>query len=87
VSPWNYPFQLAIAPATAALAAGNRVLLKPSELTPNFSDLLARLVEEHFSSDEISVVVGDAEVGKTFVSMPFDHLLFTGSTAVGRQVA
>ncbi|PBB37192.1 coniferyl aldehyde dehydrogenase [Mesorhizobium sp. WSM3868] len=87
VSPWNYPFQLAIAPATAALAAGNRVLLKPSELTPNFSDLLARLVEEHFSSDEMSVVVGDAEVGKTFVSMPFDHLLFTGSTAVGRQVA
>ncbi|RWH30934.1 aldehyde dehydrogenase family protein, partial [Mesorhizobium sp.] len=77
VSPWNYPFQLAIAPATAALAAGNRVLLKPSELTPNFSDLLARLVEEHFSSDEMSVVVGDAEVGKTFVSMPFDHLLFT----------
>ncbi|TGP25066.1 MULTISPECIES: coniferyl aldehyde dehydrogenase [unclassified Mesorhizobium] len=87
VSPWNYPFQLAIAPATAALAAGNRVLLKPSELTPKFSDLLARLVEEHFSPDEMSVVVGDAEVGKTFVSMPFDHLLFTGSTAVGRQVA
>ncbi|RWA68790.1 coniferyl aldehyde dehydrogenase [Mesorhizobium sp.] len=87
VSPWNYPFQLAIAPATAALAAGNRVLIKPSELTPTFSDLLARLVEEHFSPDEMSVVVGDAEVGKTFVSMPFDHLLFTGSTAVGRQVA
>ncbi|RWK12097.1 coniferyl aldehyde dehydrogenase [Mesorhizobium sp.] len=87
VSPWNYPFQLAIAPATAALAAGNRVLIKPSELTPKFSDLLARLVEEHFSPDEMSVVVGDAEVGKTFVSMPFDHLLFTGSTAVGRQVA
>ncbi|KUM23243.1 aldehyde dehydrogenase [Mesorhizobium loti] len=87
VSPWNYPFQLAIAPATAALAAGNRVLIKPSELTPKFSDLLARLVEEHFSPDEMSVVVGDADVGKTFVSMPFDHLLFTGSTAVGRQVA
>ncbi|MDX8504518.1 coniferyl aldehyde dehydrogenase [Mesorhizobium captivum] len=87
VSPWNYPFQLAVAPATAALAAGNRVLLKPSELTPKFSDLLARLVEEHFSPDEMCVVIGDAEVGKTFVSMPFDHLLFTGSTAVGRQVA
>ena len=87
VSPWNYPFQLALAPATAALAAGNRVLLKPSELTPKFSDLLARLVEEYFSPDEMSVAVGDAEVGKTFVSMPFDHLLFTGSTAVGRQVA
>ncbi|MDX8503453.1 coniferyl aldehyde dehydrogenase [Mesorhizobium sp. VK4C] len=87
VSPWNYPFQLAVAPATAALAAGNRVLIKPSELTPKFSDLLARLVEEHFSPDEMSVVVGDADVGKTFVSMPFDHLLFTGSSAVGRQVA
>ncbi|TIT85850.1 MAG: aldehyde dehydrogenase family protein, partial [Mesorhizobium sp.] len=66
---------------------GNRVLIKPSELTPKFSDLLARLVEEHFSPDEMSVAVGDADVGKTFVSMPFDHLLFTGSTAVGRQVA
>ncbi|CDX24906.1 putative coniferyl aldehyde dehydrogenase [Mesorhizobium sp. ORS 3324] len=87
VSPWNYPFQLAIAPATAALAAGNRVQLKPSELAPKFSELLARLVEEHFSPDEMCVVVGDAEVGKAFVAMPFDHLLFTGSTAVGRQVA
>ena len=87
VSPWNYPFQLAIAPATAALAAGNRVLIKPSELTPKFSDLLARLVEAHFAPDEMSVVVGDAEVGKAFVSMAFDHLLFTGSTAVGQQVA
>ncbi|PDQ22493.1 coniferyl aldehyde dehydrogenase [Mesorhizobium sanjuanii] len=87
VSPWNYPFQLAIAPATAALAAGNRVLLKPSELTPRFSALLDWLVGEHFAPDEMSVVNGDAEVGKAFVSMPFDHLLFTGSTAVGRQVA
>lgn len=87
VSPWNYPFQLAIAPATAALAAGNRVLLKPSELTPTFSALLDRLVGEHFAPNEMSVVNGDAEVGKAFVSMPFDHLLFTGSTAVGRQVA
>ena len=87
VSPWNYPFQLAIAPATAALAAGNRVLLKPSELTPKFSALLDRLVGKHFAPDEMSVVIGDADVGKTFVSMPFDHLLFTGSTAIGRQVA
>jgi coniferyl-aldehyde dehydrogenase len=87
VSPWNYPFQLAIAPATAALAAGNRVLIKPSELTPRFSELLASLVEEHFAADEMSVMVGDADVGKAFVSLPFDHLLFTGSSAVGRQVA
>ncbi|MBN9222154.1 MAG: coniferyl aldehyde dehydrogenase [Mesorhizobium sp.] len=87
VSPWNYPFQLAVAPVTAALAAGNRVLVKPSELTPAFSDLLARLAAEHFAPDELSVITGDAEMGKAFVSMPFDHLLFTGSTAVGRQVA
>ncbi|SDA54992.1 coniferyl aldehyde dehydrogenase [Mesorhizobium qingshengii] len=87
VSPWNYPFQLAVAPVTAALAAGNRVLVKPSELTPAFSALLARLAGEHFAPDELSVIAGDAEVGKAFVSMPFDHLLFTGSTAVGRQVA
>ena len=87
VSPWNYPFQLAVAPVTAALAAGNRVLVKPSELTPAFSALLARLADEHFSPDELSIITGDAEMGKAFVSMPFDHLLFTGSTAVGRQVA
>ena len=87
VSPWNYPFQLAVAPVTAALAAGNRVLIKPSELTPAFSALLAKLAGEHFAPDELSVVTGDAEMGKAFVSMPFDHLLFTGSTAVGRQVA
>ncbi|MCZ8544306.1 coniferyl aldehyde dehydrogenase [Mesorhizobium qingshengii] len=87
VSPWNYPFQLAVAPVTAALAAGNRVLVKPSELTPAFSALLARLAGEHFAPDELCVITGDAEVGRAFVSMPFDHLLFTGSTAVGRQVA
>src|SRR6201999_473101 len=69
------------------LAAGNRVLLKPSELTPKFSELLAGLVEKYFAADEVGVVVGDADVGKAFVSLPFDHLLFTGSTAVGRQVA
>lgn len=87
VSPWNYPFQLAVAPAMAALAAGNRVLIKPSELTPRFSELLARLTARHFTPDEVHVVTGDAEVGKAFVSLPFDHLIFTGSTAIGRQVA
>lgn len=87
VSPWNYPFQLAVAPATAALAAGNRVLMKPSELTPRFSALLADLVAEHFAPEEVDVITGDAETGKVFVSLPFDHLIFTGSTAVGRHVA
>lgn len=86
VSPWNYPLQLALAPAVAAFAAGNRVLIKPSELTPDFSALLARIMDQHFAADECAVVTGDAELAKAFVSLPFDHLFFTGSTAVGRQV-
>lgn len=87
VSPWNYPLQLALVPAVAALAAGNRVMLKPSELTPRFSQLLADLVAQRFSVDEFAVVTGDAETGRAFVKLPFNHLFFTGSTAVGRQVA
>jgi len=87
VSPWNYPVQLALAPVVAALAAGNRVMLKPSELTPATSALLAELVEARFRDDEFAVVQGDADVGRAFAELPFDHLFFTGSTAVGRQVA
>lgn len=87
VSPWNYPLQLALAPAVEALAAGNRVMIKPSELTPRFSALLAELIDQYFAADECAVITGDAETAKAFVSLPFDHLLFTGSTAVGRQVA
>jgi coniferyl-aldehyde dehydrogenase len=87
VSPWNYPYYLAMAPALAALAAGNRVMIKPSELTPATSALLARMVAEFFAPDEMQVITGDAEVGRAFTQLPFDHLFFTGSTAVGRQVA
>ena len=87
VAPWNYPYQLAIGPAIAALAAGNRVMIKPSELTPRFSELLRETVARHFLPDEMTVVTGDAELGKAFVALPFDHLLFTGSTVVGREVA
>lgn len=87
VSPWNYPYQLAVAPATEALAAGNRAMIKPSELTPRFSELFQGMVSEFFAPDEVAVVTGDAEVGRRFVSLPFDHLFFTGSTAVGRMVA
>jgi coniferyl-aldehyde dehydrogenase len=87
VSPWNYPYYLAMAPALAALAAGNRVLIKPSELTPATSELMARMVREHFAPEEMQVIVGDADVGKAFTALPFDHLFFTGSTAVGRIVA
>ena len=87
ISPWNYPVQLALGPALAALAAGNRVLLKPSELTPATSSLLSELAAAHFAEDEFAVVLGDADAGRAFTRLPFDHLFFTGSTAVGRQVA
>ena len=86
VAPWNYPLLLATGPMTAALAAGNRVMLKQSEYTPRFADLFARLIAASFAPDEIAVVNGDAEVARAFSHLPFDHLLFTGSTAVGRQV-
>ena len=87
ISPWNYPVQLALAPAVAAIAAGNRVMLKPSELTPATSSLLAELVSASFREDEFSVVEGDADIGQAFSALAFDHLFFTGSTAVGRKVA
>ena len=87
VSPWNYPLNLALGPAVGALAAGNRVMIKPSEFTPKFSSLLHEMVAKAFAPEEMLVVLGDATVGKAFVELAFDHLVFTGSTAVGRQVA
>jgi coniferyl-aldehyde dehydrogenase len=87
ISPWNYPVQLALAPAVGALAAGNRVLLKPSELTPATSALLAERIAALFAPDEFAVVTGDATTGEAFSRLPLDHLFFTGSTAVGRLVA
>lgn len=87
IAPWNYPVQLALAPAIGALAAGNRVMIKPSELTPHTSAQLASLVSQFFSPDEFCVVLGDAAVAALVASLPFDHLVFTGSTAVGRKVA
>ncbi|MEE9346924.1 MAG: coniferyl aldehyde dehydrogenase [Robiginitomaculum sp.] len=87
ISPWNYPLQLAVMPLIGALGAGNRVMLKPSEYTPRFSDLLKSVLGEIFSGDEIYVAVGGVEVAQEFSTLPFDHLLFTGSTNVGRIVA
>ena len=87
VSPWNYPVQLALGPVITALAAGNRVMLKPSELTPQTSALMAELIAKAFAPDEVCVVQGDGELAAEFSSLPFDHLFFTGSTAVGRIVA
>nr|WP_297459397.1 coniferyl aldehyde dehydrogenase [uncultured Halomonas sp.] len=87
ISPWNYPWNLAMLPALDALAAGNRVMIKPSELTPATSKLMAELAARHFAPEELCVITGDTDVGRAFASLPFDHLLFTGSTEVGRQVA
>lgn len=86
ISPWNYPVNLALAPLAAALAAGNRVMLKPSEYTPATSALLERLLGEIFPAEQVAVINGDAEVGAAFAALPFDHLLFTGSTATGRLI-
>lgn len=86
IVPWNYPLYLAIGPLADALAAGNRAMVKMSEYTPRFSALFARLVAERFPADEVAVVNGDAAMAASFSRLPFDHLLFTGSTAVGRQV-
>lgn len=87
VSPWNYPLLLALSPLVDVLAAGNRALLKPSELTPCFSQGLRLAVAEFFQPEEVVVLTGDATLGQAFCAQPFDHLVFTGSTAVGRLVA
>jgi coniferyl-aldehyde dehydrogenase len=86
IVPWNYPLYLAVGPLVDALVAGNRAMLKMSEFTPTFSALFARQIEKHFQPDEVVVINGDAEVAQAFSSLPFDHLLFTGSTAVGHHV-
>ena len=86
VAPWNYPIQLALIPLADAIAAGNHALVKPSEHTPRTSELLARLIAEVFPSDRVCVVQGDASIGAAFSRLPFDHLVFTGSTVVGRAV-
>jgi len=86
IAPWNYPVYLAAGPLVAALAAGNRAMLKLSELTPQTSALFDRLIRDHFADDEVVVINGDATVAAEFATLPFDHLLFTGSTSVGRHV-
>ena len=86
VSPWNYPLSLALIPVVDALAAGNRVLLKPPELTPTFSSFVQRMMAQAFAEDELAVIAGGADVAEQFVRLPLDHILFTGSTAVGRKV-
>ena len=87
IAPWNYPLQLTLAPAVGALAAGNRVMIKPSELVPRFSALLRDVIAAKFDTTEMMVTGIDEDIAKAFASLPFDHLIFTGSTRVGRLVA
>lgn len=86
ISPWNYPFYLGIAPLVAAIAAGNCVILKPSELAPHTSRLLADLIQQTFDPGYITVVEGAAETSQALLQEKFDHIFFTGSTAVGKVV-
>lgn len=86
IVPWNYPLYLAVGPLVAALAAGNRAMVKMSEFTPALSALFQRLCAASFAAEEVCVVTGGPEVAAQFSALPFDHLLFTGSTAVGRRV-
>jgi coniferyl-aldehyde dehydrogenase len=86
LSPWNFPVQLAFGPLMQVLAAGNRAMIKPSEFTERTSELMAELTAKYFAPEEVAVITGGPEVAAAFSSLPFDHLVFTGSTATGRRV-
>ncbi|PEA56033.1 aldehyde dehydrogenase family protein [Bacillus pseudomycoides] len=86
IAPWNYPFQLAVAPLVGAIAAGNTVVLKPSELTPNVSSVLAKMLTELFPPEFVAVIEGDAQVSTALLKEPFDYIFFTGSVGVGKIV-
>jgi aldehyde dehydrogenase (NAD+) len=86
ISPWNYPFNLAIGPLISAIAAGNCVIIKPSELTPTTSYFLEKMLSRIFSTSEVAVIQGDAEVAQYLTNLPFNHIFFTGSPSVGKKV-
>ena len=86
MSPWNFPIGLSLMPLATAIAAGNRAMIKPSEMTPATSQLLVEMLGEIFPEEQVAVVTGGADVGAAFSGLPFDHLVFTGSTPVGKAV-
>jgi aldehyde dehydrogenase (NAD+) len=86
ISPWNYPFNLSFGPMIWSIAAGNTVILKPSEMTPAMSEVIAEIVNKSFDSNLVAVCQGDASVARYLTQKPFDHIFFTGSPAVGKQV-
>lgn len=86
IAPWNYPFNLSLMPLVSAIAAGCSVTLKPSELAPHSSRLIREIVEATFEEHDVAVFEGDADTARALLDKPFDHMFFTGSTAVGKQV-
>ncbi|EID15260.1 coniferyl aldehyde dehydrogenase [Mycolicibacterium phlei] len=86
IGPWNFPINLVVLPAAAAFAAGNRVMIKMSEITPRTAELMKSLAHNYFDVTELDVVTGGPDVAAAFASLPFDHLFFTGSPSVGARV-
>ncbi|UVI27618.1 aldehyde dehydrogenase [Paenibacillus spongiae] len=86
IAPWNYPFQLVLAPLIGAMAAGNTAVIKPSELTPNVSKVMARIIGDFFHPDYLAVIEGGLEASQALLKQPFDYIFFTGSTGVGKVV-
>ncbi|HNP19270.1 MAG TPA: aldehyde dehydrogenase family protein [Fulvivirga sp.] len=86
ISPWNFPFNLALAPLVSCLAAGNTAMVKPSEMTPNTAKLIQEMISDLFAPNEVSVVLGGVEASQSLLKLPFDHIFFTGSPQVGKIV-
>ena len=86
IAPWNYPFQLLIAPLISAIAAGNTAMLKPSELSSATAQLVTKLINNHFDSKEVACFEGDASLSEALLKLPFDHIFFTGSPKIGKIV-
>ena len=86
ISPWNYPVNLSLGPLVSAVAAGNTAIIKPSEMTPHAAKVISKIVREAFPEDEVTVIEGEVEVSTELLSLPFDHIFFTGSPAIGKVV-
>ena len=86
ISPWNYPVNLTFGPLVSAIAAGNTAIIKPSEMTPHLSGVMTRIVRETFDANEVAIFEGEADVAQTLLDLPFDHIFFTGSPAIGKRV-
>jgi aldehyde dehydrogenase (NAD+) len=86
ISPWNFPFNLTFGPLVSAIAAGNTAIIKPSEMTPNSSALMAKIVKDVFTEDEVALIEGEVEVSTALLKLPFNHIFFTGSPVVGKII-